>query len=454
MNQPMNILLVTADDMDGATPGCFGGHPAATPAIDRLAADGMRFNRAHVPIAVCQPSRSALLTGRWPHRNGAQGFEPIRPGVPVLTDLLRGAGYMCGILGKVEHLQPVARFGWDLVRTRDDLGVGRDPGAYAAAAAALFAEAGQQQRPWFLMANTHDPHRPFHDSEQERAMFDERQRACIPAPSKTFGPQDVDVPGYLPDLPEVRQEIAEYQGSARRCDDVVEALLVALDAAGQRDETLVVFLSDNGMAFPFAKANCYLQSTRTPLVVRWPGRTRPFSIDKQHFVSGLDLFPTLCEAARVQPPPDLDGRSLAPLIEGVDDAGRDHIVTTFHETSARQRFEMRAIQTGRRGYIWNHWSDGTRHYRAENMSGRTWSAMRDAADGDPALRARTEFYLHRMPEEFYDLDTDPHGLHNLIDDPNRAADIGDLRACLLDHLARTGDPLHETYSVTVGTWRG
>ncbi|GLZ07530.1 sulfatase atsG [Actinomadura sp. NBRC 104412] len=441
MTGGMNILLITADDMSADTPGCFGGHPAATPAIDRLAGQGMRFEKAHVPIAVCQPSRSALITGLWPHRNGAEGFGPIRPGVPVLTDLLRDAGYRCGILGKVEHLQPVDRFGWELVRTRDELGAGRDPAAYASAAAGFMARG----RPWFLMANAHDPHRPFHGSDQEREMFAEETRERIPAPSKTFGPDDVDVPGFLPDLPGVRLEIAEYHGSARRCDDVVDALLTVLDGSGERDRTLVVFLSDNGMAFPYAKANCYLQSTRTPLVVRWPGRARPSSVDARHFVSGLDLFPTVCEAAGVAPPGDIDGRSIVPLLEGGHEPGRDHIVTTFHETSAKERFEMRAIQTSRFGYIWNHWSDGVPRYRAENMSGRTWAAMLQNAEHDPAVLARTDFYLRRAPEEFYDLADDPHGLTNLIADASRDGDIAELRTRLADTLAGTDDPLYDTY---------
>ena len=448
---PPNILLITADDMSGWTPGCFGGRPDSTPAIDRLAAGGMRFALAHVPIAVCQPSRSALFTGLWPHRNGAEGFEPIDPGVPVLTDGLREAGYRCGILGKVEHLQPVERFGWDLVRTRDELGVGRDPARYAAETAAFTAAARAGGRPWFLMANAHDPHRPFHGSDQEQDMFDAAQRDRIPPPSAAFAANDVEVPGFLPDLPEVRREIAEYLASARRCDDVVAALLATLEEIGEASRTLVVFLSDNGMAFPFAKANCYLQSTRTPLVIRWPGRTRPGSADTRHFVSGLDLLPTLCAAAGVDPPPELDGASLEPLIDGAEAPGRDHVVTTFHETSAKQRFEMRAIQTTRYGYIWNHWSDGDRTYRAENMHGRTWPAM--AAAEDPTVRARADFYLHRAPEELYDLREDPHGLRNLIDDPAQGPEIAELRALLRRALGRNRDPLRDAYARVEATGR-
>lgn len=333
MNRP-NILLITADDLGGDTPGSFGGPPGVSPAIDRLASEGMSFGRAHVPIAACRASGSAMMTGRWPHRNGAEAFEQIDDGVPVLTDVLRLVGYRCGILGKVEHLQPEARFGWDLVRQQDELGMGRDPEAYAAAAASFFADAAAAGQPWFLMANTHDPHRPFHGSDAEERWFSEAELATIPKPSRVFGPAEAEVPGFLPDLPGVRQEYAEYLSSSRRCDDMVARTLQALDASGQAENTVVVFLSDNGMAFPFAKANCYLASTRTPLVIRWPGEIPPGAVDVRHFVSAMDLFPTFCDLAGVERPGGIDGRSLTGVLNGRSEDGRDHIVTVFHASSS------------------------------------------------------------------------------------------------------------------------
>jgi N-sulfoglucosamine sulfohydrolase len=436
-----NILLITADDMAGSTPGCTGNPSEATPAIDRLAGQGTLFGRAHVPVAVCQPSRSAMMTGRWPHLSGAEGFEPVSDGVPLLTDVLREAGYRCGILGKVEHLQPVSRFGWDLARSRDELGAGRDPGIYAAEAGRFIAGAAGEGRPWFLMANAHDPHRPFHGSDDEQRMFSSEQLARIPPPSRVFTPGEVTVPGFLPDLPDVRREIAEYQSSARRCDDVVAALLDVLARSGQEERTLVVFLSDNGMAFPFAKANCYLQSTLTPLVVRWPGVTVLGRHDRRHFVSGLDLFPTFCDAAGVSCPDDVNGRTLLPLLQGQPEGGRDHVVTVFHETAAKGRYEMRAVQTAERGYIWNYWSDGWRAYQAENMTGRSWAAMVDAAARDQRVAARNEFYLHRAPEELYDLTIDPAGLDNLAGSLARQPDLATMRTLLLQHLRSAHDPL-------------
>ncbi|MHC4889925.1 MAG: sulfatase-like hydrolase/transferase, partial [Planctomycetota bacterium] len=126
-----NILLITADDMNWDSPGCFGGKtPDITPNIDRLTSEGMRFHYAHITIAVCQPCRSVLMTGRYPHRNGAEGFEPIDTSVPILQEKLHEAGYLNGILGKVPHLAPANKFKWNVVKNAGELGRGRDPQLY------------------------------------------------------------------------------------------------------------------------------------------------------------------------------------------------------------------------------------------------------------------------------------------------------------------------------------
>jgi N-sulfoglucosamine sulfohydrolase len=444
--RPTNILLVTADDMNGDTPGCCGGPEDATPRIDGLAGEGALFRRAHVPIAVCQPSRSAMLTGRWPHRNGAEGFGPIADGVPLLTDLLRPAGYRLGISGKVSHLEPVERFGWDLAVGPGDLVVGRNPRPYGEAAAQFFADAAAGNRPWFLMANAHDPHRPFYGSEQERQAKNSDAYHAAPPPSRVFEADEAKVPGFLPDLPDVRRETAEYLSSSRRCDDVVGAVLDALTASGQEGNTLVVFLSDNGMAFPFAKANCYLQSTRTPLVIRWPGVAQPGQVDTAHFVSALDLFPTFCEAAGVEVPSGVDGRSLSGLVAGTPEADRDHIHTVFHETSAKRRYEMRCVQDGTFGYVWNAWADGIAEYRAENMDGLTWPAMQNAAAERTDVAARTDFYVRRPAEELYRLDVDPDCLTNLAGRAEYRDQQAKMRSRLGDWMATVDDPLAARYS--------
>ena len=116
MSQRPNILLITADDMNWDAVGAYGCPVAGTtPHIDQLAAAGMCFDHAHVTIAVCQPSRSTLMTGRYPHCSGGEGFFPLRrPGVPILPQILRAGGYRLGILGKVGHSTPYADFEWDM----------------------------------------------------------------------------------------------------------------------------------------------------------------------------------------------------------------------------------------------------------------------------------------------------------------------------------------------------
>ncbi|MBI4876687.1 MAG: sulfatase [Acidobacteria bacterium] len=438
-----NVLLITADDMNWDAPGCFGNPmPNVTPNIDRLASQGMRFEHAHVTVAVCQPCRSALMTGRYPHRNGAEGFQPIREDVPTLQEQLRGAGYLNGILSKTEHLAPQSKFCWDYFEPAATLGAGRDPSLYHRHTAEFLKRARSAGKPFFLMANASDPHRPFAGSDQEAAGQTKKKRADKPQPvRRTLRPGEVRVPGFLPDIPEVRREVAEYYTSVYRCDETVGEVLRALRESGLEQNTLVMFLSDNGMSFPYSKTNCYRDSTRTPWIVRWPGRVKPSVVEGRHMISGIDFMPTVLEVAGLPAVEGMDGRSFVPVLEGRGQAGREQVVTVFHETSGRQRFEMRALETPRFGYIYNGWSDGKRIFRNESQNGRTFAAMREAAQTDPGIAARVEFFVKRVPEEFYDYQADPHALRNLIQTPQHQAEIGRMRRALLDWMRKTADPV-------------
>ncbi len=436
-----NILLITADDMNWNSPGCFGGKtPDITPNIDRLASEGVRFVHAHITIAVCQPCRSVLMTGRYPHRNGAEGFEPIDTDVPTLQEQLHNANYLNGIMGKVSHLAPIDKFKWDMVRNPQDLSSGRDPQLYYKFAKDFFQQAASKGRPFFLMANSHDPHRPFHGSQQEQGRFSD-----VPAPSRVYRPDEVEVPGFLADLPEVRTEIAQYYSSVRRCDDTVGAVMRALRESGQAENTLTMFLSDNGMAFPFAKTNCYLHSMRTPWIVTWPGKIKPGTMDERHFISAIDFMPTVLDATGSTQPNGMDGFSFLPVLLGQKQAGREKVFTQFHQTSARQRYPMRCVQNHRFGYIFNPWSDGQRIFKNESQSGLTFKAMQAAAVNDPAIAARVRFFQYRVVKEFYDFKNDPDGLHNLIDEPRHKKEIDEMRRQLLQWMKDTDDPALEAF---------
>jgi N-sulfoglucosamine sulfohydrolase len=435
-----NIVFITADDMNFDSSDVYSGPiKDLTPNLDRLAADGMRFHYAYSTVAVCQPVREIMHSGLYPHRNGAMGFFPLKPEVRTLNQQLHDAGYLISMLGsKHPHYQPAEKFCVDFSRSQN----GRHPSQLYAATKEFLALAKTQGKPFFHHVNCSDPHRPFIGAGGPNDL------AGGEPPTRWVKPAEVTgVPGFLENLSEVRRELASYYTSCRRLDDSVGAVLRALDDAGLRENTIVMFYGgDHGMSFPFAKSNDYENSSRGALILRWPGVIKPGAVDTRHLVSTIDFTPTLLEAVGAPAIPGIDGRSFLPAIKGGQMTGWDRVFTFYNSNVARLWVPMRCIRTKERAYIWNAWSNGKLQYHAENMAGVTWKAMLAAAATNPAIKARTDFYLYRVPEEFYDLTGDPCERRNLIAVPERQSEIAAMRAELLALLRRTGDPLAEAFA--------
>ena len=444
-DQRVNFLLITVDDMEWSTVGVYGSQVEnITPNIDQLASEGLRFTNAHVNIALCQPSRQSLLTGRYPHNNGAPGFEPIGDDVPILQESLRKAGYLNGSIGKTRHLQPVERFGWDLGPDADNpgegiwmhhLGNGRDVELYKHYMTEFLQLAKEKDRPFWLMLNTHDPHKPFYGDGGEE--FD------YPV-SRVYSPDEIEVPGFLPDLPEVRDELSRYFTSVRRADDIVGAILGILEDEGFLDNTLVMFISDNGSSFPFSKANAYLNSTKTPWIIRWPGKIAPGTVDTTHFISGIDYMPTVLEAAGLQQVQNVDGASFLTLLHGGEQAWRTSVFTEINTPFSGLSLHMRAIQNKDFGYIYNPFF-GYETVDVEGNDGPTWTAMVEAGRTDPTIQERVDLFSNRAPEELYNYKTDPDALVNLIADPAYADVLAELRQELANEMVRTDDFMLEIF---------
>ena len=162
-----SVLLITVDDMNWDSVGVYGCPIRnITPNIDRLAAEGLRFEHAHVTIAICQPTRAVWMTGRYPHNSGALGFNPIRPNVPTLVERLKTAGYRTGLMAKHGHVVPTRKAAWHEIVPAKELKNGRSPEHYYRRARAFLQSAREARKPFFLMANAQDPHRPFAGSAQ------------------------------------------------------------------------------------------------------------------------------------------------------------------------------------------------------------------------------------------------------------------------------------------------
>jgi N-sulfoglucosamine sulfohydrolase len=443
-----NILLITVDDLDWASLGVTGNPlPGISPNVDRLAREGLRFEHAHGTVAICHPSRNVWMTGRYPQNAGALGFEDIDTDVPTLVEALAQAGYYTGLMAKTGHIVPSRAAAWNERVLARELQNGRNASLYYEHTMGFLRRAKESGQQFFLMANTQDPHRPFAGSVQEvefRARdtdnADPQYGGGFPDDTVAFMSDAVPVPGFLPDLPDVRRELAEYYTSVRRADRITGAVLQALEESGLAGRTVVMWLSDNGMAFPFAKANVWLRSTRTPLIVRWPGRVPRGRVDDRHMVSGIDLAPTILDIAGLPTLAGAEGRSFLPLLGGGTQSGRERVFTQIDQVSSGVSYPMRSVIESRYGYIFNAWADGKTAMRIESMTGRSFAAMRRAAESDSKIAARVTHFVYRTKEELYDYSRDPHALHNLIGDPAADTVAARYRALLLQHLRESADP--------------
>jgi len=433
----LNILLFTADDLHAESLGTYGGIPKdLTPNLNAFASESLQFDRAHVNVAICAPCRAVIATGLLSHNSGAMGFMPAREDVPDLINTVQAAGYRAGILGKLSHSSPKKSIQWDEAFDQAELGNGRAPSIYYERSKTFFANCKAAKKPFYFMVNSHDPHRPYCDPKQLTTGAE--------MPSKIYQAEDVDVPGFLPDLPGIREELAQYMNSTRRLDDTFGRVMQALEESGQADNTLVLFITDNGIAVPFAKCNAWYHSSRSPLLVRWPGTVQPGTHDKKHFVSVVDFFPTFMEATGIKGPEKLDGRSMLSLFKGEAQAGRDHMFTQIDSKAGGAAVPMRCVQNETFGYIYNPFSNGSYWYR-NNNEGLSMAAMNQAAKTDPEIAARVDLFRYRVPEELYNLKNDPNCLVNLIDEAAHQATLESMRNKLAKHMTSSHDPMLKAF---------
>ncbi|MHC4702560.1 MAG: sulfatase family protein, partial [Planctomycetota bacterium] len=438
-----NILFITVDDMSCDSVGVFGCKvPDTTPTLDRLAGEGVRFTYAHVQVANCVPSRNVMQTGRYPHTSGVEGFYKVKTDFPILPDLMAVNGYFTAIKGKVSHSTPYQPYPWDMVmdpeqEKRDGKG---KPQTFYDFTRDTIVSSDRAGKPFYMLVNIVDPHKPFYGMDGKSEVVPDKNR-----PSRIFTEDDVVVPGFLPDLAIARKELAHYYGSVRRADDCVAATLKALSDSGRADDTAVMFLSDHGMPFPFAKTNVYHHSTRTPWIVRWPSRIKPGSVDSRHMISAIDFMPTVLDIAGIDQPPGLQGRSFLPLLLGKTQQGRDYVVKEYNENSGGGRHPMRAVETKEYCYIFNPWANGQRRFRTATQGMQTYKQMVRLAATDPAIAARLRLFDYRTVEEFYDVVNDRDATKNLIDDPQYTKEIDRHRKILEKWMVTTSDHCLEAF---------
>lgn len=436
-----NLLFITADDMNSDTPGWMGNPLKLTPNVDTLASTAHQFVNNHVTVPICQPSREALMTGRVPHRNGGLGFNPINTDVPTLVEVLQAQGYYAAAINKVVHMEPKSKFPWDHAFD----GSGKNPKMFRTQIDEALAEAKTAGKPFFINANITDPHRPFYGSETGAKAKNKKnaERKSGEDVVEPLTAAQVSTPTFLEDIPLVREEVAQYYTSIKRLDLTFGEIMAAIKAAGQEDKTVVLFMSDHGMSFPFSKATIYFNGTRSPVLLRWPGMGKPQK--REEFVSSVDVMPTLLDVLGVANPPGMDGRSWLPLLKGEKQAGRDYVITHVNTVSSGKSFPQRCIRTKDFALMFHAWADGKTSFRVEAMSGLSYNAMAEAAKTDGKIQSRVEQLIKGSPLAFYDSKNDPEERTNELTNPKFQKEIERLKKLLLEHMEKTKDPQTENF---------
>jgi arylsulfatase A-like enzyme len=402
-NQPQrpNIVFLISDDHSYSDLGCNGNRAIRTPNLDRLAQQGMRFTHGFVTSPQCSPNRSAILTGRSPHAiTTSRLHAPMPDSQQTLLEHLKEHGYHVGAFRKVHQGAKFDRR-WNFY--------GNDKQSFRS-----FFETAPKDRPFFLHVGFIDPHRPY-----TRGAFSPRH-----------DPATVQVPGWLPDTPAVRRDLADYYDEIARMDAECGEILQLLEERTVAGNTLVVFTGDNGMPFPpRAKGTLYEAGIRVPLLARWPGKVKPGSVCDE-LISHLDLMPTWIEAAGLRPPSDIEGRSFLGALLGKPYPARDEL---FAERNWHDNFDLqRCVRTKTHKLIFN----GLPHlpYRpsADLADSLTWpSYLEQAKLGKLAARHQAALVPQRPMLELYDLRSDPEEWQNLAEDPQETG----VRQDLLERLS-------------------
>ena len=452
-----NIVFIMSDDHAAHAIGAYGSAINSTPNLDRIAREGMRFDRCFCTNSICTPSRASILTGKYSHLNGVPVFNTFDGAQPTVSKYLQAAGYYTGMIGKW-HLgsEPTGFDYWTILPGQ---GVYHDPAFLDAAGRHVikgyatdiiadlsidFVKNRPKDKPFFLMCHHKAPHRPWEPDEKHAHMYDDKDIAepltlrddystrtdaareaqqtiakdltrrdlkLVP-PDDLKGPErakwlgerpmelDVEVGGVKKKLTgdellkwKYQHYIKDYLRCIASVDDNVGRLLDFLDKEGLRENTVVIYTSDQGFFLGdhgwFDKRFIYEESIHMPFLVRWPGTVKPDSV-QNGMALNVDFAPTFMDIAGLAVPADMQGRSLVPLLRGEHPAD------------------------WRTSWYYRYYHDPGDHNTRAHLG----------------VRTETHKLIHYWKKdqwECYDLLKDPHELNNLYNDPAQANVVAKLK---------------------------
>ena len=433
-----NILFLLSDDHSYPFLSCYGDTNVKTPTLDRLAHEGMMFHRFFTAAPQCVPSRVALMTGRSPVAARMTRFSsPLPRDEITFPELLREqAGYYTGVCGRSYHLDGSSKIGpavgrifqrYNLKTFADRVDYLRTGGdRQVAEQVTEFLDQKPADKPFFLWANFSDPHHIWNAPAEYRP-----------------NPASLQLPAHWPDLPGMREQLADYCAEVNRVDHTIAGVLDVLATRGLLDKTLVVFAGDNGAALPHGKGSLYDPGSNVPFLIRWPGVVKAGG-ESRALISGEDLGPTLLEAAGLTPHPRMSGISFLGLLRGEAFTPRKYLyIERGPHGSAPVSVNMtnggydlgRAVRSDRYKFIYN-CTPWIPYAPVNSAGGAAWRQIKAAHDEgrlSPDVAA-TYFTTPRPVYEFYDLQNDPSELNNLSGKPELVEVERELREAMAEKM--------------------
>ena len=422
-----NVLFLIADDWSPLA-ACYGNSVIKTPRIDEFAQRSVIFDHEFCVSPSCAVSRAAILTGQhshvhgqYGHCHGIQGFR-THEWMSSTPKSLRAAGFATACIGK-KHAEPYSVYPFEFEPQVNP----RESADMADLARQFWRD--NPDRPFYMHVGFVDTHRAaggFGNEQQYRGVTD-----------VIYSPDEVVVPPFLPDLPGVRADLADYYRGVSRFDASVGLLLDALAESGRADETLIILTSDHGMPFPGAKASMFDSGHHVPFIVHQPGAQNG-GMHNRALVSHLDIRPTIHDWCGVEIPVELPGRSLLPILQTPDPDGWDEVTYShcFHEVIDYNPY--RVLRGRRYKYVQNLAADHKTPFPTDLYRSQTWTAVRESGVEMMGQRP-TQHTVQRAFEELYDLETDPVEAQNRIDDPALQEIVANMRARLYAFRRTTKD---------------
>jgi N-sulfoglucosamine sulfohydrolase len=410
-----NIVLIIADDVSWDDIGPYGHPNIKTPHLNQLAKDGMLFNQAFLTTSSCSPSRTSIISGLYPHSTDAEQLSwPLPENRKTFVQELKTAGYWTGLAGKY-HMGDAVIDDFDVLLEMQwkDAPIGLDrrlvgDGSGCDDWLKLLKER-PKDKPFFTWLASFDAHRPFYEGISDNP----------------YSKDDVIIPPYIPTTEAVKKDFALYYDEITRMDDYVGKVVAELDAQGVSENTIILFISDNGRAFPRDKTTLYDGGIKTPWIIKWPSTIKGGSINN-HLISSVDIAPTFMRAAGLEPVSEFEGVDFLPLLGDNPKPIRDEIYAEdhFHD------FEdyTRAIRTKQYKYIKNFYPDLPNTPSADIIRDLSWESMVEEYKKGTLNEAQLRcFEIPRDKEELYDVSIDPYELNNLALNTDYTEALEDMR---------------------------